>query len=44
MTVKNARRLGRVLQGLVLGSALFFALVQLLAMAGGTGVFRYEGF
>ena len=44
MSPRQARLLGRIVQGLVLGLLLFLAVTQLIAMAGGTGVFRYEGF
>lgn len=44
MDETNARRLGAVMQGLLLGPLLFLALVELFAMAQGAGVFRYQGF
>ena len=44
MSPALARLLGKLVQGLVLGVALFLAIAQLIALAGGTGVFRYEGF
>ena len=44
MSVDSARLVGRLLQGLGLGAALFFALLQWLLSAGGLGVFRYQGF
>lgn len=44
MTAERARTLGRVVQGLVLGVALFFALLKLLIAATGGAIFRYQGF
>ncbi len=41
---KMARFLGICIQGIVLGSLLFLALVTLLQMTGGARIFQYEGF
>lgn len=38
------RLLGRCVQGLVLGSLLFLAIVSLISTATGAVVFRYQGF
>jgi hypothetical protein len=39
-----ARRLGAIVQGIVLGSALFVAICKMLAVANEAHVFRYQGF
>jgi hypothetical protein len=44
VTADRARTLGRVVQGVVLGGLLFFALLQMLIAAAGGAVFRYQGF
>lgn len=44
MEENRAKRIGAVVQGLLLGPLLFLALVELFAMAQGAGVFRYQGF
>lgn len=41
---RAARVLGIVVQALVLGYLLFFAILQLMATIGGAAVFRYQGF
>ncbi|MCB1749633.1 MAG: hypothetical protein KDK06_20845 [Gammaproteobacteria bacterium] len=40
----RARRIGAVVQGLVLGVLLAVALVQLAVMSTGAAIFRYQGF
>lgn len=40
----NARRLGAVLQGIILGTGLSLALVYWLLLVEGTSAFRYQGF
>jgi len=42
--VNLPRALGVLLQALILGSLLFFALVNLLATSGGARIFRYQNF
>lgn len=42
--MRAARLAGVVLQGLVLGSLLFLALVRLLSLAEGARIFRYQNF
>ena len=44
MKLHLARWLGIAVQALVLGTLLAFACVRLVAMAGGSAVFRYQGF
>jgi len=39
-----AKTIGIILQGLILGILLFFAVVGLLALQGGARLFRYQGF
>lgn len=39
-----ARVLGILIQSVVLGYLLFFAIMQLVATIGGAAVFRYQGF
>ncbi len=42
--INLARIMGILLQGLVLGVLLALALIQLVTLASGGRVFRYEGF
>lgn len=35
---------GIVIQGLILGTLLFFAVIQIITMASGARIFRYQGF
>ncbi len=44
MTAGWAERLGAVVQGLALGSALFVAICKMLAVANESYIFRYQGF
>jgi len=39
-----ARATGILLQGLVMGTLLFIAILRLLATLSGASVFRYQGF
>jgi hypothetical protein len=39
-----ARRAGAIVQGLVLGAALFVAICKMLAVANDSQVFKYQGF
>lgn len=42
--MKFAQRAGAVVQGIVLGSLTFLAILQLIRLSGQLTVFRYEGF
>ncbi len=44
MRPKRARLLGAIVQGLVLGTFLTFALIELINRIGGAAAFRYQGF
>lgn len=41
---RSAYIAGQVLQGLVLGSGLFFAVLKILGAVGKGALFRYQGF
>jgi hypothetical protein len=42
--VERARRIGAVVQGIVLGVLLAIALVEAALMSSGAIIFRYQGF
>lgn len=42
--IKAARILGSIVQAVVIGYLLFFAILELMATIGGAAVFRYQGF
>ena len=44
MTHRLARAAGVLLQAVILGYLLFFAIMRLVAMGSGATVFRYQGF
>lgn len=44
MNVLRARTLGMLLQGLVIGGFLFVAVCEILMLAAGARIFRYQDF
>lgn len=44
MSENFTKLLGAILQGIVVGACLFIAILELIAVSGGTVTFRYQGF
>jgi len=43
-SIPLARDLGARVQGILLGIPLFLALLKMMSLTGGGGLFRYQGF